>query len=107
MKMSVKVFDVKVGSPAYRAGIDLGDRIYEIDGARVDEPSDIAEVLRTIHPDDEVTIRVRTPNWSRKTLKVSGVGRRGLKKRTQRLGVITDPNLAGRFYRRSMLRNNG
>lgn len=103
--MSVRVFDVKLGSPAYEAGLQIGDRIYDIDGSEINEPADIADALRNLRPNDEVKVRVRRGNnRSRRALTVTGVGRAGQKKKLHRLGVATTPE---RFYRRenSLLRS--
>jgi predicted metalloprotease with PDZ domain len=44
------------GSPAYVAGLDIGDEIRELDGARVTAPGDVAAALQRHRPGDTMTV---------------------------------------------------
>ena len=46
----------QIGSPAYAAGLDVGDELREIDGIRVSSPEDIAAVLRRHRPSDRIPV---------------------------------------------------
>ena len=44
-------------TPAYKAGLDIGDEIREVDGTRVSFPDDVAGVLRRHKPGDTVAVQ--------------------------------------------------
>jgi predicted metalloprotease with PDZ domain len=43
-------------TPAYKAGLDVGDEIRQIDGARIPSPDDVFSVLRKHRPGDRMTV---------------------------------------------------
>jgi len=45
------------GTPVYAAGLDEGDRIFELDGRALRSPADLATVLEGKRPGDEVAVR--------------------------------------------------
>jgi predicted metalloprotease with PDZ domain len=45
-----------IGSPAYEAGLDLGDEIRQLDGARVHAAAEVAAVLQRHKPGDTVEV---------------------------------------------------
>jgi putative serine protease PepD len=54
-----EVGSVNPGSPAERAGVEVGDVVLEVDGAEVNAPSDISGAIADNNPGDRVTMRVR------------------------------------------------
>ncbi len=46
-----------VGTPAYAAGLDEGDRMVELDGRALRSPADLATALEGRRPGDEVAVR--------------------------------------------------
>jgi putative serine protease PepD len=54
-----EVGNVNAGSPAERAGIQLGDVVTEVDGTRITAPDDIATAIADKSPGDRITVRVR------------------------------------------------
>lgn len=66
------------GTPAHRAGLQVGDAITAIGGEEIRSPADVAQVLERLRPGREVTIRLLrdgqslelTANLSRKPLEV-------------------------------------
>jgi putative serine protease PepD len=54
-----EVGNVNAGSPAERAGVQVGDVVTEVDGDRIDEPEDIATAIADGKPGDRITMRVR------------------------------------------------
>ena len=53
-----EVVSVNSGSPADRAGVRIGDSVTEVDGERIDDPSDIASAIADNSPGDRITMRV-------------------------------------------------
>jgi putative serine protease PepD len=53
-----EVGSVNPGSPAERAGLQVGDVITEVDGQRVDDPSDISSAITDNKPGDRISIQV-------------------------------------------------
>jgi predicted metalloprotease with PDZ domain len=45
-----------VGTPAYAAGLDRGDRVASLDGRPITQPGDVPAVLAAHHPGDSVAI---------------------------------------------------
>jgi putative serine protease PepD len=54
-----EVGNVNVGSPAERAGVQVGDVVTEVDGQKVDDPTDIATAIADNKPGDRISMRVR------------------------------------------------
>jgi S1-C subfamily serine protease len=54
----VLIFDVPEGSAAAKAGVQPGDVLLEIDGAKVDSVEDLYTALREKKPGDQVTLKV-------------------------------------------------
>lgn len=57
-KGGVYVADITAGGPAYRAGLQVGDRIISFDGVEIDETSDIIDVRDSHSVGDQVSIVV-------------------------------------------------
>lgn len=47
----------RAGTPAYKAGLDTGDEIREVDGTRMSVPDDVAGVLRRHQPGDTIAVQ--------------------------------------------------
>ena len=54
----VFVTDLVPGSAAEVAGLDLGDVIIDVDGEEVHTPTDVASIVRSREPGDQLTMRV-------------------------------------------------
>jgi putative serine protease PepD len=65
-----EIGSVNPGSPADRAGAEVGDIVTEVDGEQVHEPEDIATAIADNKPGDRVTVRVRR-NGREQTLDVT------------------------------------
>ena len=88
---------VRRGSPADDAGLERGDVVVELDGQTVESPDDLAEIVRSHSPGDEVTITVFR-NGRQQTLSVE-LGERNVRRRvrilrTPRPRVIVEPNIS-------------
>ena len=59
MSGGAEVGSVNAGSPAERAGVEVGDVVVEVDGTKVDDPTDIATAIADNKPGDRITMRVR------------------------------------------------
>jgi len=46
----------QIGSPAYAAGLDVGDELRELDGVRLSSPEDVSAVLRRHRPGDRIPV---------------------------------------------------
>jgi putative serine protease PepD len=65
-----EVGNVNGGSPAQRAGAEIGDVVVEVDGARISQPDDIATAIADNKPGDQITMKVRR-NGQERTLNVT------------------------------------
>jgi putative serine protease PepD len=65
-----EVGSVNGGSPAQRAGAEIGDIVVEVDGARINQPEDIATAIADNRPGDRITMKVRR-NGQERTLTVT------------------------------------
>jgi putative serine protease PepD len=65
-----EIGDVNPGSPADRAGAQVGDIVVEVDGEQIHQPEDIATAIADNKPGDRVTVRVRR-NGREQTLDVT------------------------------------
>ncbi len=65
-----EIGSVNGGSPAQRAGAEIGDIVVEVDGARVNQPEDIATAIADNKPGDRITMKVRR-NGQERTLTVT------------------------------------
>jgi putative serine protease PepD len=54
-----EVGNVNAGSPAERAGVQIGDVVTEVDGQRVNDPADIATAIADNKPGDRISMRVQ------------------------------------------------
>lgn len=57
----VLVAEVISGTPAEEAGLKAGDRILSIDGESVQSGSDLASIIQSHQPGDEVNLEVQSP----------------------------------------------
>jgi predicted metalloprotease with PDZ domain len=46
----------QIGTPAYAAGLDVGDELRELDGVRLSSPEDVSAVLRRHRPGDRIPV---------------------------------------------------
>ena len=62
----------RANTPAYRAGLDTGDEIRSVDGARVSTPEDVEAAIRRHRPGDVLALefidRTGATRWARVTL---------------------------------------
>lgn len=58
VKSGVLVEEVSDGSPAEKAGIQVGDIIVSVDGEGVESSSDLREIVSSREPGDEVTVKL-------------------------------------------------
>jgi putative serine protease PepD len=65
-----EVGSVNGGSPAQRAGAEIGDIVVEVDGARINQPEDSATAIADNRPGDRITMKVRR-NGQERTLTVT------------------------------------
>ena len=65
-----EVGSVNSGSPADRAGAELGDIITEVDGQAITKPEDIATAIADNKPGDQITMKVRR-NGQERSLNVT------------------------------------
>ena len=54
-----EIVEVVAGSPAERAGLQVGDVITRFDGATIDGPADLVQAVRGHDPGDEVEVAYR------------------------------------------------
>ena len=59
-------------TPAYRAGLDVGDQIHSVDGTRVTTPDDVTTIVRRHKPGDSLVIEYsdRTESTTSVTVKL-------------------------------------
>ena len=60
-------YNTRMGSGLYKAGIDRGDQIVELDGKELKNASDLDGVLRKHSPNDVVAVKVKTRGGVEKT----------------------------------------
>jgi putative serine protease PepD len=65
-----EIGSVNPGSPADRAGAEVGDIVTEVDGRQIHRPEDIATAIADNKPGDRVTVKVRR-NGREQTLDVT------------------------------------
>ena len=58
-------------TPAYRAGLDIGDEVRQVDGTRVSFPDDIAAILRRHKPGDTMSVEYVDRAGSPKSVRVT------------------------------------
>ena len=71
----VVVAEVSTGSPADRAGLQVGDRITAVNGTSLDDQHPFLNVLYRNKPGDTVTVRVQSGNGGARDVKVTLVDR--------------------------------
>jgi len=59
--MAVQILEVLPGSPAEAAGLQAGDRILAVDGAQLELPHDLADLIGSRSPGDRVVLEVERP----------------------------------------------
>ena len=60
-----RITDVSSGSPAQKAGLEVGDVIVAVDGTRVSGSSDVVVQIRTHAPGETVTLTVKRGSGER------------------------------------------
>lgn len=58
LKVGVYVVSMTPESPAYKAGVEVGDIIVECEGQPVEEVEDINEIKNKLKPGDKITVKV-------------------------------------------------
>ncbi|NER14503.1 PDZ domain-containing protein [Leptobacterium flavescens] len=57
----------QIGSPAYKAGLENGDTILEVNGTTIDENTTVASLLEGMKPGDEISIKFTRHGKERQT----------------------------------------
>jgi membrane-associated protease RseP (regulator of RpoE activity) len=96
---------VEEGSAAERAGMKAGDVIQKIDGARVEDPSDVASAMRSKDPGDTLALTVLRERRERDVEVIAGAGERLA--RVERRHMRRGPHHGGRFDERFEERLHG
>ena len=70
-RFGVTISDVTAGSPADRAGIEVGSTLVRVGDTQVSETTNLATVIRSLEPGDEVTVEWRTPRGQARSASVT------------------------------------
>lgn len=70
-RFGVTITDVLAGSPADQAGIEVGSTLVKVGDTLVSETTNLATVIRSLEPGDEVTVEWRTPRGEARSASVT------------------------------------
>jgi len=98
--MGVTVLDLRRDGPAFVAGLQIGDSIYQLGVQAVNTPADLAKALSMVSAEGTTPVRYYRAGIARSGM-LYGVGRTANGK-TKRLGIVTDPKLVGSFFKRGV-----